>query len=575
MPRSKHRVRRPAPPSDPAVTVTDPSIAVVSRSFERVWPREQQRVRLALRRFLPVDNPVGTILDPPSATDYLHRINSLLESEARTLAQIYSPACWLWYFRRLSREYFASRLSTTAPADHLLAEALTGLSCKLEDIQRYTANGAVVYPMDDVALRPVARMASLAVVMSQCHAWIRRAGKGASFTVHADRLPEPVPNAELEASIELYDQRVANDPDGGWLQGLRSPDHDISPAGLLMTVAYLPGAWPTIPSWLGKLTDGVQAQVKGQFAVCPSSLEDLRRALEQVADDTRRWWPESLPSLVLLLQAMMYVLVLDSPTMGVGLPKVGYVTVPRAALMRTLDWTVQQSSAELKRLFRAGVPSTAEEVMRHLHEISPVCWPFQPGPVLRFAGDQVVVDVHAATQRLVHMVTMPRDFGGKVINVISEQFEIFVQNALNQSPWRPDRDLEELRGRDLKLRSKAVTDVDAIANRDGTLFLVSCKNIPRTETYTAGEYRVVRNVEQYLDDAVSRWDDVIATLRRDPVGDNYDFSAFEEICGVVVTPHVMYSRSTETTTVVKRELRKASSLGELLRFTESLPRIES
>jgi hypothetical protein len=326
----------------------------------------------------------------------------LLEAEARTLAQIYSAAGWLWYFRRISREYFAGHLSTTAPADHALAEALSGLSTKSEDIQRDRTGGAVVYPMDEVALRPVARMASLAVVMSQCHAWIRRAGKGTSFAVRTDRLPEPVSDDELEASIELYDERVANGPEGGWLQGLRWMDRDVSPIGLLLTVAALPGWWPSVPSWLGKPTDGIHAQVRGQFVVYPSSLEDLRKALDQVADDTRRWWPDSLPSLVLLLQALRYVLVLDSPTMGVGLPKVGYVTVSHDTLMRTLDWAVQQSGAELESLYRGGVPRTAAEIGAQLREINPVCWPFQPGPVLRVRKPPTAAEAIAQVKDELH-----------------------------------------------------------------------------------------------------------------------------------------------------------------------------
>ncbi|WP_020639695.1 hypothetical protein [Amycolatopsis balhimycina] len=66
---------------------------------------------------------------------------------------------------------------------------------------------------------------------------------------------------------------------------------------------------------------------------------------------------------------------------------------------------------------------------------------------------------------------------------------------------------------------------------------------------------------------------VIATLRRHPIGDNYDFSSFGEICGVVVTPHVVFSRSPHANATFKGALRKASGLGELLRFTGSSSRI--
>ncbi|AEK45766.1 hypothetical protein RAM_36465 [Amycolatopsis mediterranei S699] len=553
--------------------VNDPTIYAVSRAFESVWPREQERVRRSFLLLLPRGYQAGVILEPAAATEYLRNVCSRLEAEARVRAQIYSPAGWLWYFRRISREYFAGHLSTTAPADHGLAETLTGLSDKTDDMQRGFVDGAVVYPTDEIALRPVARMASLAVAMSQCHAWIRRAGKGTRFTVHVDRLPEPVGDPLLEDSIEQYDERVAEDPGGTWLQGLRSLDRSVPSMGLLLTVASLPGLWPVVPSWLGQPTDSIPAQVRGQFVFWPTSLDDLRRALDRVADDTRQWWPDALPSLVLLLQGLMYVLVRDGFHMGVGVPKVGYTTLPREGLIRALDWKLELSRGDLEAMFRGSVPRTGEEALARISEIGPVCWPFQPGPVLRAGGQQVVVDLHAATQRLVHMVTMPRDLGGDVVNVISDEFELFVQDALDRSSWRPTERMATLRGRDLKLTSKKLTDVDAIGQHGRALLLVSCKNMPHTERYAAGEYSVVRNVEQRLNEAVRQWDQVIATVRRHPVGDNYDFSAFDEILGVVVTPHVMFSRAPETTAIVKGELRKAVGLGELLRFVKSRSRL--
>ncbi len=64
-------------------------------------------------------------------------------------------------------------------------------------------------------------------------------------------------------------------------------------------------------------------------------------------------------------------------------------------------------------------------------------------------------------------------------------------------------------------------------------------------------------------------------LRRNPVGDNYDFSRFSNIEAVVCTPHVFYLNTPETLEEISlgegSTLRRACSIGELTRALTALP----
>lgn len=546
----------------------DVTIDSVSKAFKNVIKVEFRAMNSEIPQYLPEGYIDGQILNPEEATKYFNDLCVTLENEANSLAQKYSGARWLWYFRRISREFFGGRLPTTALSHHTLAETLSGFSNLQDDPGRILVNQTNSYPTTDDALRPVGRMAALAIVMAQCQSSLRRAGKGTFYVVRSDSFPDSVEDLPLESAIEVFDQRVANGGGVSWSQGLNSITTGFDPSDPpLLTIGIMSGPSPEITSWLGKIGDSKAIRLNAQFFIRPTSLGDLRNSLNIVGDNNFQWWPDELPSLVLLLQVAVQM-IFGSEYMGVSIPMFGYVPTTRESLTTFIDLALPSLTPSLEKLFPGKVPKSGAEVINHLEAITGICRPFQTGPILRDFDGNVQIDLHAATQRLRHMITMPRDLGGVLVNIVSKQFELFVQDELNNSEFAPSDYLRKLRGRDLRKSSRTITDLDAAGQRDGKLLIVSCKNIPFTERYNAGEHSIVRNVEQRLDQSVSELDEVLATLRQYPVGDNYDFSSYHEIIGVVVTPHVMFSRSNNTNSFIGPDasLRKASSVGELLKY---------
>jgi hypothetical protein len=57
-----------------------------------------------------------------------------------------------------------------------------------------------------------------------------------------------------------------------------------------------------------------------------------------------------------------------------------------------------------------------------------------------------------------------------------------------------------------------------------------------------------------------------AIVRSTPVGDNYDFSSFQEVLGVVCTPFAVYTSTSKSLEFVAHGLRACASAAELDRW---------
>ena len=95
-----------------------------------------------------------------------------------------------------------------------------------------------------------------------------------------------------------------------------------------------------------------------------------------------------------------------------------------------------------------------------------------------------------------------------------------------------------------------MTDIDALGSRKGRLLVVSCKSLLYSDGYEVADYKVMRNMAVAVDKAVQAWSAVCASLRQDPMGDNFDFSRYNEIIGVVCTPTVIYTPLGPATQVI-------------------------
>lgn len=191
-----------------------------------------------------------------------------------------------------------------------------------------------------------------------------------------------------------------------------------------------------------------------------------------------------------------------------------------------------------------------------------VAWPLVPGPVLRIDGEAAVLDLYFATMRLNALISETAQRGA-IANSRATQFELRIQSAIDQSPWRPEVHFRSLRGRPLRRAGKTLTDIDALGVQGKSLLLVSCKSTLYSPEYDAGDYAVVRNRADLLSRSITEWNQKVESFRSDPVGDNFDFSSFERILGVVCTPMPVFALVEPPSSMAPATLPAGCSFHEL------------
>jgi hypothetical protein len=116
-----------------------------------------------------------------------------------------------------------------------------------------------------------------------------------------------------------------------------------------------------------------------------------------------------------------------------------------------------------------------------------------------------------------------------------------VQEAIDASPWSPPDPIRSLIGHHFKKDGKQIGEVDAFGTSGRTLLLVSGKSAIYTAAYDRGEFSVVRNARTMLEKAAEKFTELAAHFTEHPNGgQEYDFTAYETITWVVVTPQVMF-----------------------------------
>lgn len=482
-----------------------------------------------------------------------------LENHAYAVAQRLSSPEWLFFLRKIP--WFIAGLGVPMPTEGYataIAESITALSAKRPRPSE-AALPFVAYPIDKELLTSLVRLRAITLVMQNVHAALRCVGKGAVITSREGLTPTTVPNAHLDEMMALWDRRV------------QGPGYSFLAEAGLYTHRFR--TVPARSEWPDLLACAQRSE--GRFKLSPLFLGALPTLLDPNLPLGLRF-PTPVCDLVLLLMSVSVSRILD-----LRRPKSAETREQTAQFeasgiyFKTHDHAVHDLELTLAlmreglvgKFIPAGVSfGTPHEVLARLASTEVSLWPPSLGPAIREAADRLVfVDVWAATQRLEKALARPSEVAASspFAKLWSTHFEKVVQEAIDNSAWKPSKRIADIRGVQLSIDGNWVTDIDAIGEKDGRLLLVSCKCVPMSEAWGRGEYGAVLNVASAVDKAVTDWADRVGKLRKRPHGDNYDFSAFGEIIGVVTLPTVPWTAADASIAEVAPGLRAAVSASEL------------
>lgn len=506
-------------------------------------------------------NRIGSL----EASQYLAACIAATEAQLKERHRRYSPLRWLWYLRRAPNDLFAGDHPTTLAYDRGLAEALTWFADGAETVA-IQEDPALRFPIDDAVRRHLLRLVAGVKFLAQLHVLARYAGKQASFRVpSAGSLLDVVPEPDMRDAIAVYDGRLGDET-----------AHIF--AGLGLTAATNMPAMPAsdFPVLLLAPCEPRRVQcnvpdggtLRPANVVCRTSFYRPLSAAHFLQPFGGPLEGESYPTGSALANLMLHMacarFLTHAPRSVSSLLRQGYLLVHEQVAMEVLANTLPTLREEIARMgFERNVPCSAAEWLAALEAVPPSLWPFVRGGFVRRQGTLLALDMTVASQALLDAFRARRLSGDKARG---RQFELNLQAAIDETPWRPPPSIRKLRGVFLRIDGNDVTDVDAIAARGRTLVLVSCKSIVYGAAYDAGMFKEINNARSTVVDGVAEWKKRVARLAGTRLGDNYDFTEYGDLVGVVCTPFAPYVQDEAALAFVRPGLRANSSASELVRW---------
>ena len=500
------------------------------------------------------------------AAKYLHALITLFERQIAGAHSQYGSVRWFWYLRRIPRQFFSGGYGTTFAYDRVLAESLTWPWPQ----QPVLAEKFLNFPIDVAAARQIGRFIGRLKLLSHLHILYRRVGKGAELNL-AGRLPFANTPPELDAAIAMYDERQDQGFDfeapGIGIATLTSSEPSVDDIfefnanSVLITFALPEPVRVTVPFPRGK--ELAFAEVNSWHAMRLMPLERVFAPFEGAE-------PPYTQAIAPALQFLMLLPLFFGAFPGAfaGMLQHGYFVVPHDKLAYLVDGSLRVVNEALKkrspgtrwaRTFAAWFESAMA--------LKPETWPLKPGGMIRVVGGFVVLDVTTASYTLLTRIEVDRSpvLGNPRARAFEDQCQLFI----DETGWKPPPAIRAMRGRTLRIGGKNLTDIDAIAAKGDTLLVISCKSMIYDAGYDRGDFQVIRNAQATVDAAVGHWAGITSALRSKAAGDNYDFSGFRQVLGVVCTPFVVYTPTSESLEFVAPGLRACVSAAELRRWLQN------
>jgi hypothetical protein len=557
----KKRKEKPKVWVDTARVEIRRALAAVPPNFERIARSDIEVLIRTQVGFPPFDEPDGW--SAVTISPYLSAVRQCVEQYMFELVQSHPPAEWLWFLRRVPDEAFAGSLPTTFGYKAGLADVASGLST-LEAEPIPLSSQAICFDINDSVVRRLVRFLTGVSFLFGIHVRLRFAGKGATFQKPLGNgvIPQYHVTSAMREAIELYDMRVARSQTSLGRAGTEISAKSADTNSMMVVHRTMPPRYIETP--VGQDVVFVETRFVPKFVLL-DALQRINSDLQLAAPGI---WPPEVVALATLLRGGFEILA-STRNAPANVLNVGYVTMQEELFHQSLANCWNDTLSWQQNVFPRSQPiRDTTELLRRLKTLRGSFWPLQFGPVIRDFEDGICLDLNAATNLLEALLEFPAQ-QGTVANIRSRHFELAVQDSINASQWKPSQDLLRMRGVGLRREGQDFTDIDALGVREDTLLLVSCKSVIYSKGYDAGDYRFIRNIASLARDSVERWSEVMRIIIEHPSGDNYNFTEFTRVIGVVCVPHVIYVPLGDCTELVSRDLPALVSLEELRAWLSS------
>jgi hypothetical protein len=500
------------------------------------------------------------------ASEYLAVVLLRLEQHAEAeAARSYGRYRWLWYLRRLPDVVFEGSLETTGPYNRHVVEVLATRGAGPTHAMGTPSNDGT-FPLDGTAIKRIAWICGFAHAFRQYQVIFRVVGKGGGMDFSQAvpgllfRLAQSQREESLDRQIEVYDRR---NEQNNVLSNIGVPidsyDPDIHKGQrILIQIGKVSGRPPIVTAEQMQMAHTV-AMRYGPSAIPLREIVSLMAHPDIMG--VACWSPE-LPSLISLFY-LATIIYGESLVTRSQILQSGYMIVRRDYLDQ-LYQDIREDLYRYEPLLATFPEDASDEVFsERLLRMEGRASPLLGGPVAFVIDDELFgANLYGATRRFHDLLQFP-SVQGEPANVRARAFENSVQAAIDTTPWVPPSSIRRLIGHHFKKNGKRIGEIDAFATLGRTLLIVSCKSVVYTAAYDRGEFAVVRNVRTMLEEADEKFAALVAHFAEFPNGgQEYDFTAYDTIAYVVVTPQVMFVAEPLLSKISLPGLRSYSSFEE-------------
>lgn len=511
--------------------------------------------------------PSSDTLHGKQASEFLEKVIPAIESATIAEHSVYGAFRWFWYLRRIPHEMLEGEISTTFPYDRSLAETVIW---KMPTGQ-LPVSDQIHYPVDHYSFRHLCAFLGKVKLLSHMHVAYRCVGKGATLKIESG-VPFIEMDKTLKDATQSYDKRHALVEYGlGAGLGLSrlETDYDYTKImasveehgiNLLLTPSCQPISLPV--NYPVESRDIKTVEVEAQYFMSFVSFNKVIDPYEAILEEQPGYLQEIVP--VIQFQILLYFFIAELPWVMASILRLGYFFARIDIARDIFNKFLPECNSILRTKMKDDLLSyTFDMWLEASSKITSCTWPPASGSFVHLSNQtHILFDTSSATNILFKKMIIDKA-NSKIGNIRGTHFEYQCQELINETKWKPTKEIAPIRGKTLRFGGKNITDIDAIGVMGKSLILVSCKSVVYDHNYDKGEYSRVRNVQTGIDEAVDKWSKNIEFFKKNSVGENYDFSEFEKIIGVVCTPVTIFSNQDKTLSFVEPGLHACVSSNEL------------
>jgi hypothetical protein len=506
--------------------------------------------------------PATTEISAGDAEAFLTECIDRAERYLADRAHAFTTGRWIHYLRHLPPQVFDIVGHEEGVRARHMAETLAAMYGDSD------ATNKTPFWIDRSTVEQILRFSGMAFHLDSATGHLQWRGTDVSFKFGERPLPDPAPSDEVRHAVDTFVQRL--DAEELSFAGLGS----FAPAagtargdiGILLAYERPEPVMVGVNQYLLRPRDS-DVEMDSYFDVRRISAREPIELLSHESIGDAPLLPGFYASLCVLTLALLALhasegsaeFVLDH----------GYLFFDRKSAELLARDGLSKLNESCKSLATGVKRATnLDELISIVAEAKADVRRLRPGPLMLATGERVLLDVASATQRMFIDAEYPSKVEAGKEHHRSDAFELATQRTIDSTPWRPIESFHALRGKPLRSAGLFITDIDALGQRNDTLLLVSCKSIPFSGAVDVGRRQIIRNIASKIADYEAEWRGIVERITSVRKGDNFDFSSFSQIVGVVVTPHIFFVVGDQLFSEPLPGLRAYSSLSELKRFLQ-------